>query len=283
MNIWLALLPAVCWGSLVFISTKLGGDSRSQLLGTAFGALLFSAAMYFYAAPKLTPFIFLIGFLSGASWSIGQGSQYRSVEYLGVSKTVPLSTGMQLVATTLFGVLIFKEWSTTTTIIIGTIAILLIIIGVFFTVKENKKKEDGEGKTKKGLLVLLLSTAGFLGYVIIVRSFNINGWSAILPQGIGMVTGSLLLSVHHKPFNKYALRNILTGILWGIGNLGLLLAIPRIGVATSFSLSQTGIIVSTLGGVFFLGEKKSKKQIVFVIIGCLLIIAGGVTLGFTKK
>jgi glucose uptake protein len=283
MDILLALLPAMCWGSLVFISTKLGGDSRSQLLGTATGALLFSTIMYFFQSPKLTPFLFLIGFISGGFWSIGQGNQYGSVEHLGVSKTVPLSTGMQLVATTLFGVFVFKEWSTLTAITIGSIAILLIIIGVFFTVKEDKKHDDDGGKQKKGLLLLLISTFGYLVYIVMIRWFKIDGWSAILPQGIGMITGALLLSIRYKAFNKYALRNILTGIVWGIGNLGLLLAIPKIGVATSFSLSQTGIIISTLGGIFFLGEKKSKKQIVFVIIGCLFIIAGGVLLGFTKK
>jgi glucose uptake protein len=129
----------------------------------------------------------------------------------------------------------------------------------------------------------LISTAGYLAYVVIVRWFNLNGWSVILPQAVGMLIGAFLLTFRHKPFNKYTIRNIVTGILWGIGNLGLLLSIPKIGVATSFSLSQTGIIISTLGGVFLLHEKKSKRQMVFVIIGCILVIAGGILLGFTKK
>jgi glucose uptake protein len=98
-----------------------------------------------------------------------------------------------------------------------------------------------------------------------------------------MVIGASVLTTRHKPFNKYALRNILTGGLWAAGNLGLLLSIPKAGVATSFSLSQTGIIISTLGGIFLLGEKKTKKQIIFVVIGCVLIIAGGVILGYTKS
>ncbi|UOY93242.1 GRP family sugar transporter [Ectobacillus sp. JY-23] len=280
MGLLLALLPALCWGSLVLLSTKLGGDSRSQLLGTAWGAFLFSIVMYIYKTPDLSWFIFFIGFISGMFWSLGQGNQYGSVEHLGVSKTVPLSTGMQLVATTAFGVFIFKEWETQTATFIGCIAIALIIIGVLFTVKEEHKNKSGD--RKKGLLLLVVSTVGFLAYVVIIRWFEIDGWSAILPQGVGMVTGALLFSIKHRPFNKYALRNVITGAVWGIGNLGLLLAIPRIGVATSFSLSQTGIIISTLGGIFILGEKKSKKQMVFVIIGCLLIIAGGVMLGFTK-
>jgi glucose uptake protein len=56
-----------------------------------------------------------------------------------------------------------------------------------------------------------------------------------------------------------------------------------IGVATSFSLSQTGIVISTLGGIFILKEKKSKRLKVFIMIGLVLIVAGGVLLGYTKK
>jgi glucose uptake protein len=97
-----------------------------------------------------------------------------------------------------------------------------------------------------------------------------------------MVTGALLLTLTHKPYNKYAVRNIFTGILWGAGNLGLLLSLPKIGVATSFSLSQTGIVISTIGGLFFLNERQSKKQVLLVLLGCMLIIAAGVLLGITK-
>ncbi|MDQ0201176.1 glucose uptake protein GlcU [Neobacillus ginsengisoli] len=71
--------------------------------------------------------------------------------------------------------------------------------------------------------------------------------------------------------------------LWGEGNLGLLLSIPKLGVATSSSLSQTGIIISTFGGVFLLHKKNTKRQLVFFIVGSVLVIAGGILLGVTKK
>lgn len=281
-GILLALIPAICWGSIVLVSTKLGGDAFSQTLGITFGALVFSIVLYFVYHPQITLFTFIIGVLSGIFWSIGQRNQFGAVRYLGVSKTVPLSTGMQLIATTLFGVILFREWKTPSIITLGITAIVLIIAGVILTTlrdKKEKRKEDD----KKGYIVLLISTAGFLAYVIIIKWFNLNGWSVILPQAIGMVLGGVLLTFRHKPFNRYAAYNMLTGLLWGAGNLGLLLSLPRAGVATSFSLSQTGIIISTLGGIFILHEKKSKKQIIFVIFGCVLVIAGGVLLGITKK
>ncbi|MFB9759632.1 GRP family sugar transporter [Ectobacillus funiculus] len=282
-GILLALIPALCWGSIVLVSVKLGGDAFSQTLGITVGALLFSIVLYFTVHPSLDTLTFIIGILSGMFWAVGQRNQLWTVKYLGVSKTVPLSTGMQLVAASLVGVIVFKEWTTRNVIIIGTIAIILIIVGVIFTTVRDKDDKDNNKAVKKGYILLLISTAGYLAYVVIVRWFNLNGWSVILPQAVGMLIGAFLLTFRNKPFNKYTIRNIVTGILWGIGNLGLLLSIPKIGVATSFSLSQTGIIISTLGGVFLLHEKKSKRQVVFVIVGCILVIAGGILLGFTKK
>jgi glucose uptake protein len=280
--IW-ALITAVCWGSIVLVSEKLGGDFHSQTFGMTLGALLFSLFAFFIVQPDLNMAVFAIGVVSGIFWVIGQRNQFASVDYLGVSKIVPLSTGMQLFGTTLFGVLVFHEWKTTKEIMIGIAAICAIIAGALLTSRRSKKgNEKDDQNFKKGITFLLISTVGYVTYVVIIRWFEVNGWQAILPQAIGMFLGALLLSIKHKPFNKYSMRNILTGLIWSTGNLTLLLALPLIGIATSFSLSQTGIIISTLGGIFILGEKRSKKEIIWVISGCVLIILGGVMLGFTK-
>ena len=45
MDIFLAILPAIFWGSIVLFNVKLGGP-YSQTLGTTFGALIFSIVVY---------------------------------------------------------------------------------------------------------------------------------------------------------------------------------------------------------------------------------------------
>ncbi len=50
----------------------------------------------------------------------------------------------------------------------------------------------------------------------------------------------------------------------------MLLTMREIGLAISFSLSQMGIIISTLGGIFLLGERKSKKEMFLCyFFGCI--------------
>ncbi|HAL00905.1 MAG TPA: glucose transporter GlcU, partial [Exiguobacterium sp.] len=152
----------------------------------------------------------------------------------------------------------------------------------FTSYKEDKSKEDEN--IVKGLTLLLISTVGYVGYVVIARWFDINGWEAVLPQAIGMVVSAILLSLREGDlFTKKTAGNIVGGLMWAVGNVALLFATAKVGVATSFSLSQTGVVISTIGGVLLLKETKTKKEMTFVIIGCILVVAGGIMIGFTKQ
>jgi len=283
MDILLAILPAIFWGSIVLFNVKLGGGPYSQTLGTTIGALIFSAVIYFVIHPVLTPLIFIVGIVSGLFWAVGQSNQLKTIGYIGVSKTMPISTGMQLVSTTLFGVIVFREWSTTATVLLGILALIFIVIGIVLTSLESEKNDEQSGQFKKGIMTLIISTIGYLVYVVIARVFNVDGWAALFPQAIGMFIGGLILTYKHKPFNKYTVRNIIPGLIWAAGNMFLFISQPKVGVATSFSLSQMGIVISTLGGIFLLGEKKTKRQLISIAIGIVLIILGGVLLGIAKS
>lgn len=283
MDILLALIPSLCWGSIVLFNVKLGGGPYSQTLGTTIGALIFSFFIFIFVHPLITPFIFLIGVVSGLFWALGQSNQLKSIDLMGVSKTMPISTGMQLVATALFGVIVFHEWSTLATILLGSLAIVLIIVGIVLTTLKDKSQEEEPGQFKKGLIILVISTIGYLVYVVVIRLFDVDSWSAILPQAVGMVIGGLILTYKHKPFNKYAIRNIIPGLIWATGNLFLFISQPKVGVATSFTLSQMGIIISTFGGIIILGERKTKRQLIGIIIGSILIIIGAICLGLAKS
>lgn len=283
MDILLAILPAIFWGSIVLFNVKLGGGPYTQTLGTTIGALIFSTIIYIVVHPPLTPLIFIVGIVSGLFWALGQSNQLKSIDYIGVSKTMPISTGMQLVSTALFGVIVFREWSTTKTIILGVLALIFIVIGIVLTTLESEKTEEKSGQFKKGIFTLIISTIGYLVYVVVARLFNVSGWAALFPQAIGMVIGGLILTYKHKPFNKYAIRNIIPGLIWAAGNMFLFISQPKVGVATSFSLSQMGIVISTLGGIFIIGEKKTKRQLISISIGIILIVLGGVFLGMAKR
>lgn len=273
------------WGIMPLVVSKIGGKPRQQIIGITFGALAFAIGVFIFTNPEYTATIIIASFISGAFWSLGQMNQFRAFTQVGVSKTMPLSTGMQLVGTSLFGVFAFHEWGTTSKLVLGFSALALIIIGIFLTSYQQHKDENSGQNMKKGIITLLISSVGYVGYVVITRWFDISGWDAILPQAIGMVVAGLLFSIksEEKRFTKQTWLNMIPGVMWATGNLALLFSNKLVGIATGFSLSQMGVVISTIGGILFLGEKKTKKELILVIIGVVLVIIGGTMIGIAKS
>ncbi|MCA6640209.1 GRP family sugar transporter, partial [Streptococcus thermophilus] len=55
------------------------------------------------------------------------------------------------------------------------------------------------------------------------------------------------------------------------------------GNAIAFSFSQLGVIVAIIGGILFLGEKKTKKELVYLGIGTVLFVTGAFLLAIVKS
>lgn len=287
-NILLGLLPALMWGIQPVVMQKIGGKATNQQMGMSMGTLLFSLGILIFHQPDAWTWNLIISsFLCGLVWSYGQINQIKSFHLIGVSKAMPISTGAQLIGTALFGVLYFGEWQTTMQYVLGITALVLIIIGVTCTAYQEKSGEDSEEgqNMKKGLIILALSTVGMVLYAVIPRIAGINGWDAVFPQAVGMLVGAIILCHFEKKpdiWGKKSFQNIATGLVFAVANIGLLLSNEANGVAVGFTLSQMNVVVSTLGGFFFLHEVKTKKELWFTIAGLALVVIGGILIGLTK-
>lgn len=284
MDILIALLPALFWGSVVLINVLVGGGPYNQIRGTTFGALIIGIILLLTGNAEFgDPTIIIVGLISGAFWALGQGYQLKSISLIGVSKTMPISTGLQLVGTTLFSAVFLGEWSTGTQVTLGLLAMVLLVIGIAMT--SIKGKNEASESTKnfgKAMPILLISTVGYVVYVVIAQIFGVDGMNALFLQSIGMAIGGLILSAKHETSIKSTVWNLIPGVIWGIGNLFMFYSQPKVGVATSFSLSQLLVIVSTLGGIFLLGERKDKRQMTGIWAGIVLIVIAAFVLGNIK-
>lgn len=280
----IALLPALFWGSVVIINVFVGDGPYNQIRGTTLGTLFigFSLLATGHAAfDNLT--VIIVGLVSGALWAFGQGNQLKSVHLIGVSKTMPISTGMQLVGTTLFSAIFLGEWSTIVQVVMGLIAMILLVVGISLTsLKAKSEGKSDNPEFKKAMGILLLSTIGYVGYVVLGDIFGVSGTDALFFQSIGMAIGGLILSMNHNTSIKSTALNLIPGVIWGIGNLFMFYSQPKVGVATSFSLSQLLVIVSTLGGIFILGEKKDRRQMIGIWSGIIVIVIASIILGNLK-
>ena len=141
-GILFALIPMVAWGSIGFVSNKIGGKPDQQTLGMTLGALLFAFVVWLFVQPEMSVSLWVVGIIGGMLWSMGQNGQFRAMQYMGVSVGNPLSSGAQLVFGSLIGAIVFGEWSKPAQYTLGIIALLLLVIGFYFTSKRDAEKVE---------------------------------------------------------------------------------------------------------------------------------------------
>ncbi|ALB28878.1 ribose/proton symporter RbsU [Companilactobacillus heilongjiangensis] len=290
LNLLIGLMPMIGWGLFPILTGKFGGKPVNQILGTTYGTLLFAIVVALVRqTPMLSGKAFLFTFLSGVFWSAGQILVFYAFAEMGVSRTMPVSTGFQLVGASLWSVIVLGEWATGNAKLIGFSAIILIIFGVWLTTYSEKKlpKEDGGMNAVKGVLLVACAEIGYLGYSAFPQAVSVSGFSAFLPQALGMAVVATVFAIAtkgnraEKPFKtKSSYTNIISGLFFAFAALTYLIsARPSVnGLATGFILSQMNVVIATLGGIYILHEKKTKKEMGFILAGLVLVvIAGSVT------
>ncbi|WP_125767955.1 ribose/proton symporter RbsU [Companilactobacillus furfuricola] len=295
-NILIGLLPMIGWGVFPVLTGYFGGKPVNQIIGATYGTLLGAIVVaLFTQTPLLSGKEFLFTFLSGAAWSFGQIFVFYAFTEMGVSRTMPISTGFQLIGASLWGVFVLGEWSTGMAKAIGFFAIFLIIIGVYLTTYTENKNQTSTGtngsKALKGVGLVLIAEVGYLAYSAFPQAVEVSGFEAFLPQGLGMAVVATIFAFatksnrSSKPYRtKSSYTNIISGLFFALAALSYLIsARPEVnGLATGFTLSQMNVILATLGGIYVLHEKKTSKEMVAVLSGLALVVIAGIITAFIK-
>lgn len=282
MNILIALIPALGWGLNPLLISKLGGKPVNQTLGTGVGALIVGLIVQLAVRPSVDTGTFWLSALSGAFWVLGQIGQYTSYSRMGVSTTMPISTGLQLVGTSVIGVLMFGEWAGDGAKIVGFAAIVLMIIGVALTAVIDSP--DGRNGLMSGLVILVPTTIGYWVYSALPKAVSASGTAIFFPQMLGMFLAAVLyalISGRGRAFKeRTSWLNAFAGLIFGISALAYIFSAKANGVATAYVITQVSVVISTLGGLLVLHETKSSRELRLTIIGLVLIVAGSVMTAF---
>ena len=283
MDILIALVPALGLGFQVICMQLIGGKYTNKVMGMAIVTLLVGIGVYLVKQPVLTPVLWLGAALSGIGFCIGIILQVKSFSLVGVSMTMPISVGEQLVGTALVGALCFHEWTTVNQWLLGIGALILIVIGIAMTAYQER--HDQGSNVKKGLLYLLISSLGFVAYASFPTAFHLGGWDMVFPQAVAIFVAMIILCSFEKRPQLFATKtwqNMATGVCFAIANLGIIFSNEINGVAVGYTMSQLNVIISTLGGLWILHEAKTPKEVKMIIAGVILVVAGGIMIGVTK-
>ena len=282
--ILIGLGPLLGWGLYPTIASKIGGRPVNQILGSTLGTLIFAFVFALVNGMSLpTGMDLVFSILSGVGWAIAQIITFQSFTLIGSSRAMPITTAFQLLGASLWGVFALGDWPGMNAKLLGGLALVLMILGAWMTVWTEEKTQEKANVLKKAVLLLAVGEIGYWAYSAAPQATNIDGMHAFLPQAIGMLLVALVYSVilSVKDKEKSALaeavsyKHIFSGFFFAFAALTYLIsAQPDMnGLATGFILSQTSVVLATLTGIWFLGQKKTKKEMTITIIGLVLILA----------
>ena len=280
----IGLGPLLGWGLFPTIASKIGGRPVNQILGTSLGTLIFAAIFSMInglAFPAGMDLFFSI--LSGVGWACAQIITFKCFTMIGSSRAMPVTTAFQLLGASLWGVFFLGNWPGATAKLLGAFALVLIMIGAKMTVWSETESAESAGIMKKAVLLLAVGEIGYWAYSAAPQATAIDGMHAFLPQAIGMVIVAVIYSAvvtikggETSPFiEAVSYKQIFFFFFFAFAALTYLIsAQPDMnGLATGFILSQTSVVLATLTGIWFLGQKKTAKEMTVTIIGLVLILA----------
>lgn len=298
-SILIGLIPALGWGFQGIVMQKIGGTTANKQMGMVLTALVMSIVVALVDPVVWSPALVAAAAVNGIPWAIAQILQIKSFDYLGVSRAMPLTSGMQLVLTSVIGAFYFGEWPHAWQMGVGFAGIALIIVGTMlttYTESGSGQETTSKADIRKGVIITAISSALYVAYATAARFFNVDSFQILLPQALFMLAATIVISVFvsrrdsvdgvfgrtEGVFGLKSWQNMLTGVLWSVANIAVLFSNQVNGVAVGWTLANMNLIFATLGGLFILHERKTPKELRFVILGMIIIAAGGIAIGATK-
>jgi len=265
----LGLLPAIsaaiCWGSFFVPIRKVNVVDIWQLQGaTGIGAILFAIPIGFLWGFQISP----AGLLSGAIWTAGNVLALYSVRLIGLSRTSPFLAGFSILISFLWGILYFGEKFNY--LILAIVAIGLLLGGLIFISNTSKNSPI----RKSGYLIATAS--GLIGgsYVIPLQathSLQTGFFSSSLSI---FAIGIPMLLFSRKFAKREMIAGTVSGSLFNMGSLSVLVAVGLIGITVAYPISQTATLFAISWGVLYFREIIHRQAILRIITGAGLILCG---------
>lgn len=188
-----------------------------------------------------------------------------------------------MVLNALVAVLVLREWNGVFEVCLGSAAIAAVVIGGWLTVYTGAK---GKARSQKGNHCVAYRSLRTGNLECSGPCCECRGVSAVLPQGVGMVLGSLILSsfVGDRSVKRFApitFRQIVPGLAYACANFALIFSNLLNEVAIGYTTAQLSLAVQTVLALTVFHEKRTRNELIHSISGVVLITLGCMMIGFT--
>lgn len=218
----------------------------------------------------------MYGLLSGVLWGSANAISLVAVLNLGLSRAAPLISSLVILSSFLWGALVFGELPAG--VMMGFFGIGLIVLGVILVSTTGNTNSQN---VKKGLLAGIVAGLIFGSQLVPIKVGNVATRDFFFPVCFGIfIAGVLIAKVMKVKFENKAIKeSLLSGMIWNIGNLLSLISLSIIGLSKMGPISQSAILVAILWGLYYFKEVTQRKQMMQILIGAVILLAGVAILG----
>jgi glucose uptake protein len=291
-----ALLTVVAWGTWIGMAQAV--THRTQQVKTFYVTLgnlglAFVLLLALHRSPSLDVRAFWLPLAGGVVWALGSLCAFLGTANIGIARAsgiwMPLNIGMGFT----WGILLFGEVLARDRLSLSVVllSIALIVAGILTIV--SVRRSDGEvalGGRRLAWGLLGALGAGLLWgtYFVPIEASSTSLWVASFPLAVGMALGGCGLLVLGRSGPRLELKRdyalvLGAGVLWGLGNLGMLLLAGVIGTGRGFAIAQLSLLLNAAIGVYvFRDPKPGSRAALRTFVGIVLAGAGGVMLAAVR-
>lgn len=289
-----ALVTVLAWGTWLAPSQNV--VFRNQQIKTFYVAAanlaLSLMVLLFQGLHGLTWSVFWPPFLGGLIWSVSGFLAFTATDRLGMARAFGLWAPVNVLVSIFWGIVIFGEMLNEgpRTLALLALALLITLAGVLLIIfaKGFGGPTQSRGALWPGMLAALGAGVLWGSYFIPIKLSAASMWVAAFPLSVGIFAGSLILvALPRQPlrlkYHSEYLRVASTGLLWGIGNYGMLLLVGQFGAGRGFTISQLGIVINGLLGIYLLKDPPPRSRAAtLTLVGCVCATVGGILMGGLK-
>jgi len=237
--------------------------------------------------------------IGGLIWAVSAYCAFVGCKHIGLAKAFGIWAPLNIITSFIWGLVLFGQFRDANLMITllavesAAIAIMGVLL-IIFAGEGDKEAEKDESKKP------LLGLAGAIGAGVLWGTYyipsawlsrtaddavEVSAYASALPLALGMVIGSTILVLLSGKSPKLEntgsyVRALSSGILWAVGNTGMLLTVKAIGPGPGYTIASLCVVVNALWGVFYFKDPHPKsKAAKLTIIGIIIATLAGVVLG----
>lgn len=282
-----ALATIFLFGSWPVPTHAVGASPATKAFWLTTGHFILDTLVFLITGSTITGTASILPFCSGLVWGAGMICGFVAIKNIGVIRGLGLWVPVIILTSAAWGLFFFGEWwiLSPQKVTFTIVAIALILVATFLLIK-SKNDDTPIRNLQVGVFSAVALGVAHGSYFIPLHASQYSIFATFLPLSIGMttVTYSYARVVRSQLNHGFGLnlRMLSAGVILGGGNYMALLTLDHLGVTLGYPLTQFGIVINTLWGVFYFREVQSKKSLIYLSIGIFFVVMGALLMSIVR-